>query len=60
MDGIRIQREKRGLTQDDLAKRSGVDRSTVAKWESSGGYPRCEKLPKLAEILGCTIDELFP
>lgn len=60
MDGIRIQREKRGFTQKDLANEVGADRSTVAKWETPNGYPRCKDLPRLAKILNCTIDELFP
>lgn len=58
--GIRIQREKCGITQEALAKTLGTDRSTIAKWEAPGRYPRCKLLPQLAEIFGCTIDELFP
>lgn len=60
MDGIRIQREKRGMTQDALAQRLKTDRSTIAKWESINRYPRCKLLPAIAEVLGCTIDDLFP
>ena len=36
-----------------------VLQSTVAMWESGDNTPRTEKLPELAEILKCTIDDLF-
>lgn len=47
------------MTQAELAKELGIDRSTVAKWETGKANPRVELLPKLAEILNCSIDELF-
>lgn len=59
IDGIKIARDKKGLTQADLAMLVKVERSTIAKWETKGKYPRCEMLPKLAKALGCTIEELF-
>ena len=36
-----------------------VDRSTIAKWETGEAMPRADKLPEIAKILGCTIDDLF-
>ena len=36
-----------------------VDRSTVSKWESGDALPRSDKLPELAQIFGCSIDDLF-
>lgn len=57
--GICARRNELNLTQDDVAKKIGVDRSTVAKWETGQSFPRAELLPKLASILNCTIDELF-
>ena len=52
-------RKEKGFTQDDLAVELGIDRSTVAKWETGKAYPRASLLPKIAEILGCTVDELL-
>lgn len=46
-------------TQLELARKIGVDRSTIAKWETGKSMPRAEMLPKLAECLGCTVDELL-
>lgn len=52
-------RESKNLTQDYLAKELGVGRTTVAMWEAGESMPRASLLPKIAEILGCTIDTLF-
>ena len=43
----------------DLALLLEVSRSTVAMWESNKVYPRAERLKKLADLFGCTIDELI-
>ncbi len=47
------------LSQDDVAKALHVDRSAVAKWETGAAMPRADKLPALARLLGCTIEELM-
>lgn len=52
-------REKSGLTQRDLATELGVDQSTVSLWEIGKTQPRAKLLPRLAGILGCTVDELL-
>lgn len=59
MNEIQMRREKIGLTQDQLAEKLGVDRSTVAKWETGKSHPRIFLLPKISVILGCTVDELL-
>lgn len=52
-------RSEKGFSQDQIAELVGVDRSTVAKWETGKAYPRVEILIKLSEIFGCTTDELL-
>ena len=52
-------RERLGITQEELAQKLSVDRSTVAKWESGEALPRTDKLPELARIFGCSVDDLF-
>lgn len=47
------------LTQEELSKELRIDRSTVAKWETRGVMPRADKLPALAKLFGCQIDDLF-
>ena len=56
---IKTKRLSKGLTQDALAELLNVTRSTVAMWESQASIPTSDKLPKLAKILGCTIDDLY-
>lgn len=56
---ITDRRNELNLTQLDIARKLGVDRSTVAKWETAQSLPRAELLPKLAGILDCTTDELL-
>lgn len=48
-----------GLTQDNLAERLGVVRTTVAMWETGKSIPRADLLPDLAKILGCSIEDLL-
>ena len=52
-------REKKGITQQELATSLGVSQSTVAMWETNNSLPRTDKLPAIAKVLGCTIDELL-
>lgn len=59
MEGIKQKREALNITQKQLADRVGVERSTVAKWEAGAAFPAASKLPKLAEVLGCTVGDLF-
>lgn len=51
-------RERAGLTKTQLAERLGVDLSTVCKWESGINTPTTKGLLNLADLFGCTLDEL--
>lgn len=51
-------RERRGLTQAQLADRLDVDRSTVTKWELAGNVPLRKYRRRLCEVLGCSEAEL--
>lgn len=59
MEAIKRLRVSRGISQDELARELGIDRSTVAKWETNGVYPRGDKLPEIADFFGCSIDALY-
>lgn len=52
-------RKSLAITQDALAHRLGVTNQAVSKWESDQCCPDVTLLPKLADIFGITIDELF-
>ena len=47
---IRELREAAGITQEALA---------VVQWESVKKNPQASKLPQMADLLNCTIDQLF-
>ena len=59
MNGFQKLREKAGFTQEDLAKKLKVDRTTVAKWESGSSFPRTSLLKPISEFLNCTFDDLL-
>jgi DNA-binding transcriptional regulator YiaG len=54
--GVRVARERVGLSQSALAGLVGVSQSTVSKWERSGVVPRAAGVrAKVAEMLGCWV-----
>ena len=52
-------RKSMNITQDALAQQLGVTNQAVSKWESDQCCPDVMLLPKLADIFGITLDELF-
>ena len=56
---IKNLRNKRGITQEALAKAMGVTPQTVSKWENDVTMPDVALLPELSVFFGVTIDELF-
>ena len=52
-------RKKNSMTQNELAAFLGVQQNTVSQWESGKRNPPSSILPRLADALGCSIDELF-
>ncbi len=59
--GMRIAalRKRKAMTQEDLAEKMGVSSQAVSKWENDISCPDIQSLPKLARILGTTVDELL-
>jgi transcriptional regulator with XRE-family HTH domain len=56
---MRRQRQRLGLRQKDVAQSLGVDRSTVASWETGRAYPDPRHLAPLAALLHTTTDKLL-
>ena len=52
-------RKEKGMTQLELAEKMGVTDKAVSKWERDLSFPDVSSIPKLAEILGVTVDELM-
>ena len=59
MNQIRMYREKRGLTQAELAFILEVSRTAVVKWETDVANPKVDNLVKLAKALRCSVDDLL-
>lgn len=59
LKNLQALRRKNNLTQAEVAITLGVSASSVAKWETTNTYPRAELLPALADLLHCSIDDLF-
>lgn len=58
-DNLKGIRNKRNITQEQLAELLSVSRQTVSKWESGIGYPETETLLYLAKELNVSLDYLF-
>lgn len=54
----RLRREA-GYTQEQLAELLDVSRQSISKWESNAAYPETEKLIRLGELYGCSMDYLL-
>ena len=52
-------RTEKGLSQVQLGDMLGVTNKAVSKWENGSAKPNTVLIPKLAEILGVTVEELF-
>lgn len=46
------------MSQGDLAEALDVSRQSISKWETNGSVPELDKLVKLSEIFGISLDEL--
>jgi len=51
-------RKEKGLTQEDLVKRSGVAVSQIRRYEADKSSPTLDVVTRLAKALGVSIDEL--
>jgi transcriptional regulator with XRE-family HTH domain len=58
-DHIRYARRQLGLSQQDLATRVGVTRSTIYQWESGAAEPSSKKLGLVAHVVGLRLEELL-
>lgn len=52
-------RKQHGMTQLELAEKMGVTDKAVSKWERDLSCPDINSLPKLAEILDVSVEELM-
>lgn len=55
----RLRFEHGGMTQESLAGTAGVTRQTIIALETGRYAPSLELAMRLADVFGCTVDELF-
>lgn len=58
-DNVRANRERLGLSQEELARRVGLTNSAVSQWEGGRAKPRIGVMKALSEIFGMTVSELL-
>lgn len=51
-------RTGKGMSQDDLAEKMEVSRQSVSKWETGQSTPDLDKIIRLADLFGVSVDEL--
>lgn len=56
---IQTKRKALNMTQLQLAEKLDVSDKTVSRWELGTIYPNIDMIPKIAAILGISINELF-
>ena len=59
MEEIRKVRKKRGLSQEQLAKNSGLSRYSIINFETGRRDPRVKDLRKIAKALNVSVAELI-
>lgn len=55
---IKELRVKRNLSQADLAEKLSISRTSVYRFELGITDPGVEELKKMADIFGCSVDEI--
>lgn len=56
---ISSRRKELGVTQKDLAEKLNITDKAVSKWERGIACPDTAVIPKLAQILGISLEELM-
>lgn len=58
-DNLRIIRNRKNISQQEIADFLGVDRKTYVSWEAGATDIKSSYIPKLAEFLQVEINDLF-
>lgn len=52
-------RDSRGLTDYQVSKETGVSTATLSEWKSGKYKPKVDKLLKIADLLGVSVEVLI-
>lgn len=58
-ENLKIARERKGISQKDMAENIGVAKSTYSLYESGNREPNVQTIKKIADILNVSADELL-
>ncbi len=58
-NSIKKYRLERGLTQEELAKKLGVNRVSISYWERGLALPKGSRLLDVSTALGVSVDKLL-
>lgn len=58
-DNIRAERQRKRMSQADLATASGFSKSFISEIEQGRKSPRLMQLKQVATVLGVTVDSLI-
>ena len=59
MPNLKNIREKKGLSQVQLAVMLGVTQGSISAWETGRWEPSLDMIRRIAQIFGVTVDELI-
>lgn len=55
---LKAARKAAGMSQADLAEKVGCRQKDISRWESGLHEPGALTLKKMAQVLGCSMDDL--
>lgn len=58
-ENLQYLRRTQSMTQEGLAERMDVSRQTVSRWESDGVFPDMDKVVRLCDLFGVSMDVLL-
>lgn len=58
-DAVRVARDRKGLTQDELAQAVGLTRTSITNIEAGRQRPLLTQAHTLAKVLGASLDSLM-
>lgn len=56
---LKMRRNELNLKQEYVAEELGITRQTISNWENGRSYPDIERIIRLSEIYGLSLDELL-
>lgn len=59
MNNIKKIRKEQKMPQIEFARALGVTSSAVSQWENGLYNPKTSRLQDIADVLGCTVDDLL-